>query len=668
MRRRLLSAFILPMLIGAFFPALASAANGNQSAPKLINFFLGYEIKPDDPAKLAKWDIVVLDMDQTYQFPDRLRQIKQINPNVKLLAYVNSSEISEARFRDAAGSPGQIMASQIPEAWFLSRPDGSRIQWWAGNWIMNASDQCPTVNGKQWNDFLGPYIRDTIMSQGIWDGVFLDAAYGSVTPFSGTQVDVNRDGLVDKAADIDSSWRRGMTELITKVRQANPNILIMNNSSSAYASLDNGTLFESFPNGGWASTFADFRSALTKNAAPKISALNTNTGNQEQPNNYRLMRYGLTSALVGDGYYSFDAGDAGHFRTWWYDEYDAPIGAPRSVAKVVSGPASGASVWSREYTRGYVAVNATAKPADISLPGEFERLQGVQDPATNNGAIVTKITVPPQDGVVLLRRSDAVDVKGAAFVNGSFLQVFDATGKKLRNAFFANRDDVPGGASVLVSDFDRDGVDDVAFSQAGQVTVRLSSGGSTSFKPYGAKFKGDIQLAAGQTDRTPPYELVLTPGSGASATVLVTDLKGHVLHSWLAYRKEFTGGASVAIGDLDGDDKREIFTGAGRGGGPHVRGFQTDGVPWGGGFFAFDANSTGGANVAAGDIDGDGRAELVVGSGPGLPPTVRIYGADLRLVNQFSLGSAPSATGVKPTLADIDGDGKAEILIPGQAF
>jgi len=668
MRRRFLSAFLLPILIGAFFPALASAANGTQSAPKLINFFLGYEIKPDDPAKLAKWDIVVLDMDQTYQFPDRLRQIKQLNPKVKLLAYVNSSEISEARFRGAAGSPGKIMASQIPEAWFLSKPDGSRIQWWAGNWIMNASDQCPSVNGKQWNDFLGPYIHDTIMSQGIWDGVFLDAAYDDVTNFSGGQVDVNRDGLVEKPADVNASWRRGMTELITKVRQANPNILIMNNSSALYAPLTNGTLFENFPRNGFASTFSQFTKALTQNASPKISALNTNTNNQEQQNNYKLMRYGLASALVGDGYYSFDAGDSGHFRTWWYDEYDAPIGNPSGAPRVVSGAANTAAVWSRTYSRGYVVVNSTKKSADVSLPGEFERLQGSQDPTTNNGSIVTKVTVPAEDGVVLIRRSEATEVKGTSFQNGSFLQVFDATGKKLRNSFFANRDDVPGGANVLVRDLDRDGTDDVIFSQAGLVTVRLSSGTTNTFRPYGTKYTGGIELAAGQTDQSTAWELVLAPSSGAAATVLVTDVKGRVLRSWLAYRKEFTGGATVAIGDIDGDGKREIITGAGRGGGPHVRTFRTDGVPWKGAFFAFDANSNGGANVATGDIDGDGRDELVVGSGPGMAPTVRIYGADLRLVNQFSLANTPSATGIKPTLTDIDGDGKDEILIPGQAF
>ncbi len=669
MRRLFLSAALLPILVGGMFPALAQAANGTQQSPKLLNIFIGYEIKEDDPAKLAKWDIVILDMDQTYQFPDRLRRIKQINPSVKLLAYVNSSEISESRFRGAASAPGGRLAARIPEAWFLTHPDGSRIQWWAGNWIMNASDRCPVVNGQRWNSFLGGFIRDEIMSHGVWDGVFLDAAYGDVTPHSGTNVDMDRNGTKDDANAVNQAWRRGMTDLIKGVRAANPSILIMNNSSAAYAGLTNGTLFENFPRDGWAWPFAEFRTALSKNAAPKISAVNTNTNNKEEPNNYRLMRYGFTSALVADGYFSFDAGDSGHLRTWWYDEYDASIGTPRGVARVVVGPSKGAypAVWAREYSQGYALVNATKRAETISLPGEFEKLRGNQDPATNNGSILTKVTIPPEDGVVLIRRSEAAEVRGASFANGTFLQVYDAAGKRLRNAFFANRDDVPGGANVLVADLDHDGSDDLVFSQNGLVTVRVG-GGSSAFRPFGAKYRGGIEIAAGQTDRNGSDELVLTPSSGLAATVVITDLKGKAIRSWLAYRKEFTGGASVAIGDLDGDGKREIFTGPGRGGGPHVRSFRTDGSPWAGGFFAFDQRQTGGASVAVGDVNGDGRDELVVGSGPGSVPTVRVYGSNMRLLSEFALGSKAASVAVKPVLSDLDGDGKREILIPGQAF
>ncbi len=670
MKLRLAAFLLIPILVAAFVPAPSLAANGTQAPPKLINFFLGYEIKPDDPAKLAQWDIVVLDMDQTYQFPDRLREIKRINPKTKLLAYVNSSEVSEARFRGGAGSPGRKLADRIPEAWFFARADGSRIQWWAGNWIMNATDRAPIVNGQQWNDFLGGYIRDEIMSQGIWDGVFLDAAYSEVTPFSGAGVDMDRNGIADTAKDVDAAWKRGMTELIRKVREANPSILILNNSSAAYADLTNGVLFENFPRGGWAWPFSELRTSLSKNTSPKISAINANTNNQENPNDFRLMRYGLTTALIADGFFSFDAGDSGHHRTWWYDEYDAPIGTVRGSAKVVRGPTQGAypAVWAREFTKGYALVNGTKKAEEITLPGEFEKLTGTQDPRINNGAIVTKVTVPPEDGIVLVRRTEATEVRGASFQNGSFLQVYDAQGTRLRNAFFANRDDVPGGANALVVDLDRNGAEDLIYAQNGQLSIRLNGGAAINTRPYGTGYRGGIELAAGQTDRSAAWELILTPSTGREATVVITDTRGRPLRSWLAYRKEFRGGATVAIGDFNRDGLREIITGPGRGGGPHIRSFKTDGATWAGAFFAFDANTNGGATVAAGDVDGDGDDELVVGSGPGLAPRIRVYDGAMRLQSEFSLGTGASAAGLKPTLADIDGDGKAEILLPGQAF
>jgi hypothetical protein len=38
---------------------------------------------------------------------------------------------------------------------------------------------------------------------------------------------------------------------------------------------------------------------------------------------YRHMRYGLTSALMGDGLFSYDYGDEWHGNLWWYDEFGA---------------------------------------------------------------------------------------------------------------------------------------------------------------------------------------------------------------------------------------------------------------------------------------------------------------------------------------------------------
>jgi hypothetical protein len=161
---------------------------------------------------------------------------------------------------------------------------------------------------------------------------------------------------------------------------------------------------------------------------------------------------------------------------------------------------------------------------------------------------------------------------------------------------------------------------------------------------------------------------VLAPDGNSAPTVQITDLRGRVRKSWLAYQSRFRGGVSVAVGDLNGDNLREIFTGTGTGGGPHIRSFKTDAVPWRGGFFAFAASERAGARVAIGDIDGDGRDDLVIGSGVGASPLVRVYDADGRLRSEFTPAGITAAQGVRPILSDIDGDGKREILIPGSAF
>jgi hypothetical protein len=78
-------------------------------------------------------------------------------------------------------------------------------------------------------------------------------------------------------------------------------------------------------------------------------------------------------------------------------------------------------------------------------------------------------------------------------------------------------------------------------------------------------------------------------------------------------------------------------TGAGDGGGPHVR--VLDGLT---GqlayeFFPFDQNLRCGARVACRDLDGDGAPEVICAPGPGVPAAVRIFsGRGGRLVNEFT--------------------------------
>jgi hypothetical protein len=72
------------------------------------------------------------------------------------------------------------------------------------------------------------------------------------------------------------------------------------------------------------------------------------------------------------------------------------------------------------------------------------------------------------------------------------------------------------------------------------------------------------------------------------------------LASFFAYATAFGGGVFVAAGPVLDDGVAQIVTGAGAGGGPHVRVFTGAGADTGIGFFAYGSGFTGGVTVAAG--------------------------------------------------------------------
>ncbi len=131
---------------------------------------------------------------------------------------------------------------------------------------------------------------------------------------------------------------------------------------------------------------------------------------------------------------------------------------------------------------------------------------------------------------------------------------------------------------------------------------------------------------------------------------------------------EFTGGASIATGNIDSDKTKEIVVGAGPGGGPHVR--RYDSIPSSatkntnikGDFFAYSPTFTGGIDVAVADVLDDKKEEIVTAPGPGGGPHIKIFDADGKLLKDFFAYPTSFVGGVNVAAADLDGDGKAEII------
>jgi hypothetical protein len=85
------------------------------ASPDIANLHLAWDLNDSQVQEIAKWDVVVLDMENQVANPDQLRKLKQLNPNIKILAYITSQEIRD----DALGTMRTKLMSGIKNDWYL---------------------------------------------------------------------------------------------------------------------------------------------------------------------------------------------------------------------------------------------------------------------------------------------------------------------------------------------------------------------------------------------------------------------------------------------------------------------------------------------------------------------------------------------------------------------
>jgi hypothetical protein len=161
----------------------------------------------------------------------------------------------------------------------------------------------------------------------------------------------------------------------------------------------------------------------------------------------------------------------------------------------------------------------------------------------------------------------------------------------------------------------------------------------------------------------------MLPPAGTAGTISVLDASTGQQKFAINPYPGFTGGVSAAVGDVDGDGTTDVITAPGAGGGAMVSVFSgTDGTPLGS-FLVGDAGARSGVSVAAADLDGDGRAEIIAATVHNGQSVVRVVrgtdGSSVRDLTPF-VGSP----GMSVAAGDFDGNGTPDVVVgagPGDA-
>jgi hypothetical protein len=407
--------------------ALAASGGGTKAGaettatfPRLLGMNIGaknYESAAYQAA-MAKLDVVILGFYRGWQngyaatpalaMRKAVQALKAINPKILVGQYT----ILGAALDDPNDTASLDVQIKLDAAnWWLLNAAKRKVQYtreFGPTWEVNVSTWAPQdANGERWPAWIAErnykvFFRDIPEL----DIMFLDNVQNPRVA-----ADWNLDGAdepLNSPAVLAANYAGHVAEW-NRVRQLLPRVLLVGNTDNDLGNpewkgrLDGGLLegimgeiWSIETRAGWPAAMARYRAVMQNTRAPKIVGFNVHGS----PVDYRFFRYAYTSCLLDDGYFSFSDKAVMYSSVPWFDEYDFKLG------QAVSGPPAAAwsqGVWRRDFQNGVVLVNPAIVSTTVTVGSGLRRLAGTQDPAVNDGAVASQVTLGPKDGIVLRR-------------------------------------------------------------------------------------------------------------------------------------------------------------------------------------------------------------------------------------------------------------------------
>jgi lipoprotein-anchoring transpeptidase ErfK/SrfK len=248
-------------------------------------------------------------------------------------------------------------------------------------------------------------------------------------------------------------------------------------------------------------------------------------------------------------------------------------------------------------------------------------------------------------------------------------RVFNTANFSLEKKFNISFPKISEAASLAMVDLGGDGINEILIGapqgEKPEVKIYREDGSlANSFLAYDEKFFGGVNVGAGDFDGDGKDKIIVVPASGAAALVKIFDGFGQIENKegFFAFDSNLKNGAKVAAGDVNGDGRDEIIVGSGAGQKAQIKIFKS------GGESLAEINPEGindwsGVNVASGDIDSDGISEILAAPGWGSLPEVQIFKSNGELVKKILVYDKGFRGGVNLAFGDAVGDGSKEIVV-----
>lgn len=291
---------------------------------------------------------------------------------------------------------------------------------------------------------------------------------------------------------------------------------------------------------------------------------------------------------------------------------------------------------------------------------------GLDQPATQQSC-----TVPPTGGGSTILINHVIIVAAAPGVPPVFRVITPSTLKVQREVLaFAKAD--RHGTNVAAGDLDRDHQPDIAVgSGAGTpavVKLFTTSGRQyASISPYPVSGKNGAAVAIGDVNGDGYDDLIVVPAKGTSQVRVYgynpTNKKFNLWAQGFAYAKTATNGFTVAAGDLNNDGRAEIVVAPRTNGGSVVvLGMSGNTLKKLNQFSPYGKTISSGITVTIGDTDGNGRREIITTPGPGFYSQVKLFDQRGRGLGSFAPTSRYYLGGLTLSTLDVDQDGRDELL------